>query len=800
VKFETLLQNVRYAFRVLRRAPGFTITAVVTLAVAIGANSAVFSAIDAVLFRTLPFPDADRLVALNEVRERSTVTNMAPVRVEEWNELNSTFEAITGYYTEDVSDTTAQIPERVRRANVGPRFIQVWGVTPAMGRGFTEADHKPGAAPVVLISHRYWQRRLGSDPNFLQRRVRIVDESYAIVGVMPASFAFPDRDVELFRPTIYEPFVLNRNNGWYRGYGRLKPGATIEQARADLAVVQARLAEQYPQPDRQISPQLEPYKETAVGGVRGSLWLLFGAVSVLLLIACTNIAALLLARAARREHEMSVRLALGSSQWSVAGQLLTEVLLLSFAGALAGIAVAAAASAAFRALAPAFPRVDEIGVDGRMVLYTLLAVLVVTVLCGTLPALRSVRRTLAPALVAGARGQVSGRHALQWLFVGVQVALSVTLLAGAGLLIRSFQELWRVDPGFEPAQVLTFRVSGSFGRDFGNLAQRVGPLLETLRATPGITAAATSSPVPGVVNDRSGFQFGQGEYQLVEAPRNSVTPMLADGRVVSPEYFATLKIPLLTGEMCREPVGDSNEVMVNRTFASRYLADTSAVGLHFRAGGANAPLRIAGVVGDAREFGLDRAPVPTVYRCATAYATPALAFLVRTRSEPSAMAETVRARINALEPLRSVYDVVPLEQRMGEEYAQNRLRMFLLGAFALTALALATLGIYATLSYVVSLRRREVGLRVALGARQSNIVSQFLSTAVRVVAVACIAGLALAFLSARLLSGMLYGVSPLDPLTISGVIVLVTVVAAFAALLPALRAARVNPIVALRED
>jgi putative ABC transport system permease protein len=797
---EDLVRNIGYAIRVLRHAPGFTITAIATLAVAIGANSAVFSALDAVLLRKMPFPNADRLVALNETRQRSTVTNVAPVRLDDWNQRNSTFEVISGYYTEDVSDTSGEVPERVRRANVAPRFMRLWGVPPALGRGFTDADHQAGSARVIVISHRYWQRRLEGDPNVLQRRVLIVDESFLVVGVMPESFAFPDRDVEFFAPTIYQPFVLNRLNGWYRGFGRLKSGVTIDQARADLGNVQAQLAAEFPQPDREITPQLEAYKETRVGGVRGSLWLLFGAVSVLLLIACTNIAALLLARAARREHEISVRIAMGSSRCAIANQLLTETLLLSFAGALGGIAVAAGASAAFRALAPAFPRVDEIAIDGRMLLYTMLAVIVVTLLCGLIPALRSARRSLAPSLVEGGRAHVSARHALQWSFVGVQVALSVTLLAGAGLLVRSFQELWRVDPGFEADRVLTFRVSGAFGQDFNNLAQRLGLLLETLRSTPGVVAATTSSPVPGVLNDRSGFQFGMGEYQLVEAESEDNT-IVAEGRVVSPSYFQTLKIPLVTGEMCREPAGNSSDVMVNRAFTARYLPGRSPVGLHFRSGRPEVPpQRIAGVVGDAREFGLDRAPVPTVYRCATAFATPALAFLVRTSGDPSAMTEALRARVNSLEPLRSVYDVVPLEQRMGDEYAQNRLRMLLLGTFAMTALALASLGIYATLSYVVSLRRREVGLRVALGAQQANIVSQFLSTAVLVVLVACVAGLGLSLVSARLISGMLYGVSPLDPLTLSGVTVLVTAVAAFAALLPALRAARMDPIKALRED
>ena len=796
----TLLRDIRYAVRVLARSPAFTLTVVVTLALAIGANSAVFSAINTVLLRPLTFPEADRLVAVTESREGAPASNTAPVRIEQWNERNATFEAITGYYTEDVSETSGELPERFRLARVAPRFFDVWGVEPALGRGFTAAENDEGAPAVAVISHRYWQTRLRSDPNVLDRRIRLGEEAYAIVGVMSASFEFPDSDVDIWVPRVYFPYVMSRNNLWYRGYGRLKRGVSAEQAHADLARVQAALGEEYPDTDRDVGVAVVPLKETTVGSVRGSLWLLFGAVSVLLLIASTNIAALLLSRAARREQEISIRLSLGASRRSLAVAMLTETAVLALFGAALGLVVAAGAAAAFRAFAPRFPRVEEIAIDGRILLYTLVSILVVTLLCGLVPALRGARGSLNGLMAEARRTQVSTRHSVQWLFVGIQVALSVVLLAGAGLLIRSFEALSRVEPGFEPGHVLSFRVSGSYA-DFGPLAARVDAVLAELGALPGIETAAVSSPVPGVVNDGSGFQFGIAEWEVPDGRVDTESRVLSRYRVVSPSYFATMRIPVGDGELCAlPPAGGANQIMVNRTFATRYFPGVSPVGRRLRQIGGEGSYRIAGVIGDAREYALDRRPEAVVYDCRTAYATPALSFLVRTRGDPLEAVPAVRTTLKALAPLRAVYDVVPLAERMGGEYAQDRLRTILLSLFALTALALACLGVYGTLSYIVSLRRREVGLRVALGALQRRIVAQFLLKAMRVVGTACFVGLALSFVLTRGLSGMLYGVAPWDPFTLASVVAIVLAVAGLAAWLPALRAARIDPMRALREE
>ncbi len=796
---EALWRNLRHAVRTLARAPGFTTTAVLTLALGIGANSAVFSAIDAVLLRPLPFPDADRLVRMSQTQERSSETNIAPVRLEDWNQLSSTFEAMTGYFAEDVSETSGDLPEGVRRAWVAPRFLDVWGMRPVLGRSFTAADHQEGAPAIVVIGDRYWRNRLGADPDVLRRTVRIGDQSFSIVGVTAASFRFPDRDVDLWFPRIYDRFTQSRLATWYIGIGRLKPGVTLEQARADLGVVQAQLAEQYPDTDREIGVQMVPLKETLVGGVRGSLWLLYGAVSVLLLIACTNIAALLLSRAAHRQREIAVRLSLGASRAAVTAQMVTETAVLALGGAVAGLSIAAAAARALRALAPDFPRIDEIALDGRILLYSLVLMTTVTVLCGLVPAIRSSRGRLAGAVAEAGRAHVSSYHSLQWLLVGAQVALSVTLLAGAGLLFRSFQELSRVDLGFEPRRVLTFRVSWQWAEtvNMARLRQETDRVLDGLLTLPGVEAAATSVTPPGVPG-----AYEQ-EFELIEGRAGTEPRMLGESRVVSPSYFATMRVPVLAGELCRQqPAGARwGEVMVNRRFVEQYLPGSSAIGLHFASppGISIPPRRIVGIVGDARERGIDRDHAPTVYHCSHPQ-QPFRVFLVRTRGNPVAIVQAVRLKIKELEPLRSVYDVAPLEEWIGDAFAQNWLRAVLLAFFALTAISLACVGLYGTLSYVVSLRRREVGLRLALGALRRDIVVQYLLKSLRVVGLACLAGVALSVASSRLLSGMLYGVSPYDPATLFFVIFLVAVVATLASVLPATRAALVEPVHVLREE
>ena len=794
------VRNIRYAVRVLARTPAFTLTVVATLAIVIGANTAVFSLIDAVLLKPLPFPEPERLVLLSESREGAPISNTAPVRIEEWNEATTTLEFITGYYSEDASETSGTLPEKFRLARVAPRFSDVWGVAPALGRGFTAADNQEGAAPVALVSHRYWVDYLDGDPDVLQRQVRLTDGPHSIVGVMPANFRFPDRDVDIWVPNIFLPFMTQRTLLWYSAYARLKPGVTIEQARADLAVIQARLGEQFPETDREVGVYMEPLKHTVVGSVRGSLWIVFGAVSVLVLIAATNVAALLLARAARRKQEFAVRLSLGASRGSVLAQCLVETGVLAVAGAGLGLAISVALSAGLRAWIPDLPRIEELAFGGAVLSYTAVAVVAVTALCGVLPALRATQVSAASGLSAdGRRTQVSGRHALQWLFVGVQVALAVVLLAGSGLLIRSFVELSRVEPGFDASRVLSFRLSGTY-QDFEFLAPRVGQILDELAELPGVEAAAISAPVPGVLDDGSGFQFGTREWERLEGSPDEDARLLSDFRVVSPSYYSTMQIPLVAGELCEVPVdGAVPEIMVNRAFAMRYSPAASVVGRTlFGRGGVT--YRIAGVVGDAREYGLGRTANPTVYPCRTAYVNPASTFLLRTSGDPGSVVAAVRAKAKELTPLRAVYDVAPLVERIGNAYAEDRLRTTALTLFAAVALSLATLGVYGTLNYVVSLRRREVGLRVALGAQQRQIVAGFLANALRVVAVACVAGVVLSLALSQLLAGMLYGVSRVDPLSLGAVIALVATVATVAALVPALRAARVDPMNVLREE
>jgi putative ABC transport system permease protein len=796
---ETFWRDLRYAFRVLGRAPGFTAMAILTLALGIGANTAVFSAIDAVLLRPLPFPEGDRLMRLYQTQRNDADANIAPIRIEDWNRLNSTFEAISGYHTEDVSDISGDLPEKVRRASVAPRFVQVWGVPPALGRAFADSEHYRAEPASVLISDRYWRRRFGADRNVLGKTVRTDDDaSLAIVGVMPASFLFPDRDVDLWVPLALNNKVAQfRTNTWQIGIGRLKPDVTPEQARANLAAVQAQLARQYPNSDATIGVEITPLKEITVSGVRSSLWLLFGAVSVLLLITCTNIAALLLSRAADRKQEIAIRVSLGATRKTVAAQMLTETAVLAFVGGMLGLLLAAAASVGFRSAAVDLPRMDEITLDWRILLYTLITAMTVTVLCGAFPAIRTAREDAAGALKEAGRTQVSGRNSLQWLLVGAQVALSVTLLAAAGLLVRSFHELSRVDPGFESERVLTFRVSGNYEETNNRerLRQRIDGTIDALRALPGIDAAATANFLPGVPAQReSTFEF---------VPRRDAEPrMIAETRTVSPEYFATLQIPVLEGALCgRRSSSGPNEVMVNRSFAARYLSERpTVVGLHLTTGESwSRPGRIAGVVRDVRERGLDRAPGPTVYACNSS-GQPAPNFVVRTRGEPLAIAQAVRLKMKELEPLRSVYDVAPLEEKIGDAFRENRMRTMLLVLFAATALSLTCVGLYGTLSYVVSVRRREVGLRLALGAMRSEIIQQFLAQGLRVAAVACVCGLALSFVTTGVLSGMLFGVSPSDPVTLSSVIGIVLTVTTLAALIPALRAALVEPIKALREE
>ena len=812
---DTAIRSLRYALRALARTPGFTATVVLTFAIGIGANSAVFTALDAVLLKDLPYPDADRLVSVRQVVERSNEDNASPARLEDWSALNTSFEAVTGYYPEDVSETTGELPEKLRRATVAPRFFDVWRVRPLLGRGFTSTDHAFPPAAVVVISERFWRTRYGADPNVLGKRVRVDNVEATIVGVMPSAFRVPERAIDLWRPAPADsPYARQRDLPWYDAVGRLKPGVTLARAQADMNAVQAGLAERFPKTDAAVGVRLVPFKSTVVAGAGGSLWLLYGAASAVLLIACANVATLLLARSGRRARELALRLSLGASPSSLVGQLLLETGLLAGAGGAVGLLVAASTGRALGLLSADLPRVEEVGLNGGVLLYSLAAVIVTTLGAGLLPALRAALAARPEGLAGGGRSQVSSGHTTQWLLVGAQIALSVALLASAGLLVRTLVELAHVDPGFQPSKVLMFRMSSSYAEstDWPRVQQRIERTLDALDSLPGADAAAVSLAAPGVPG-RNDYKYTTTDGRV--APD---TELVTQQNQVSPSYFQTLGIPLVAGDLCRTATtprpgaqtasgsalsaAPADELLVNEQFVRTYFpgADARSIaGIELRGAtqyAANG--RVVGVVADSRDGGLDAPVVPAVYQCTAQQINSN--FLVRTRGDPLALAAAIRLRMKDLEPLRSVYDIAPLDERIGQAFSANRMRALLIGLFAAAALALACIGVYGTLAYIASLARREVGLRIALGAPLRRIVAQFVLVALRVAFIASVVGALLALAAGRWLAGMLYGVSPADPLTIGAVVAIVLGMAALAALVPALLATRVEPMDALREQ
>jgi putative ABC transport system permease protein len=433
-----------------------------------------------------------------------------------------------------LSDLSGPLPEKVTEALVAPRFLQVLQVSPALGRNFTREEEHWGGPDAAILSYGFWQRRFHGDPSALGKKVHIGKSFYPIVGVMPEWFQFPNRDVDLWTPSAPDaPFAQRREATWYTVIGRMKPGVTLPQATADLATVQSQLGKQFPKPDGELTVQTEPLKDSIVGVVRNSLWLLYGSVSLLLLIACSNIAALLLARTAEREHEISVRFSLGASRRSIVAQLLTEVLALALTGSLVGLAVAATAARGFHLLAKTLPRAEEIALNWRVVMYSLVCALTTALLCGLFPALRGTRRELAHSLAQSGRTQVARRNRLQWVLVSVQVTLAVTLLVGAGLLVRSLQAIGRVSPGFETSHVLTLQISGSWGEtgDMKTLVQHIDRMLDGLRTMPGVEAAATTDMLPGV------SEKYQQEFKI-DGKQDPGRRIMADVRWVSTGYFA----------------------------------------------------------------------------------------------------------------------------------------------------------------------------------------------------------------------------------------------------------------------
>jgi putative ABC transport system permease protein len=795
------MRAVLTTYRSLLKRPAFFLAVVLTLTLGIGANSAIFSVIDAVLLKPLPYPNGDRLMSLFESNRLQKLLHegLAPTQIEEWNGMNQSFSTIAGGYTENVAETSGELPEMLVTARVSPRFFSVLGTPTLLGRTFSPEENLFNGPSAAVISEHLWRRRFGADPAVLGRLLRSGPYSYPIVGVMPDSVRFPAPNVDFWTPAKFPPFVMRARAGrWESVVGRLKEGATPQAAQADLAAAQARLGEQFPATDANWTPIVEPLKEETVGGVRRSLWILFGAVSFVLLIACANVACLLLAQAHRREREIAVRFSLGARRDQVIRALLLEAFCLAIPGCLLGLAVSFAAASVFRRAASILPRAVEIHLDWRIVLFTFSLSLVTTVLFGLVPALRATRGEVAGMWAHSSRTQIGGRHSIQRMLVSAQVALAIVLLVGSGLLIRSLAQLGQVPLGFDAEHVLAFHISGSYGEtnNLPQLAQRLNRTLETMQSIPGVRAASLSFGLPG------GGQVLARQYHIAgQDTETEGRKVFADGDSVTPDFFSVLGVPILSGTTCRINLDTKAPLtaVINRSFADRYFPGQSPIGHFVQEDDFPAPLRIVGVAGDFRNHGYAHDPQPTVYWCLVP-TSPFPEVLLKSSADPLLLSETVRRRIRAIDPNRAVYEVQRLSDYVSSTLTDRRFQMILLSSFAAMALLLSAIGLYGVTSFLVSLRTREIGLRAALGATPSRIFGQILWEGAVMTVVGVAIGLAAALLLSRSIASLLFGVPPTDPVTFVAVPLLLACVAAVALWMPARRATNIDPMEALRQE
>ncbi len=784
-------------FRRILKRPAFFLAVVLTLTLGIGANSAIFSVIDAVLLKPLPYPASDRLMALYEVNRRNKVERgqVAPVRVEEWNRLSRSFSGIAGAYIESVAEISGSLPERVVVARVSARFFGVLGTIPLAGRGFTpEEDHFPNAA---VISERFWHRRFNGSPSAVGYRLRIGTYSYPIVGIVPESFVFPESDVDVWTPAGLPDVVMtNRQARFYQTVGRLREGVSPDAARAELNGVQGQLALQFPQTDANWTALVEPLKEETVGGARRSLWILYGAVSLVLLIACANVACLLLAQARQRRREIAIRFSLGARRWQLVRELLIESFCLALPGAVCGLLLSIAGAQLLRQYSKAFPRSDEIHLDWRIVVFTLSLSLVTTILFGLFPAFEATRQETGATLATGSRTQVGGTGRALGTLVSAQIALAIVLLVGAGLLIRTLSRIGDAPLGFEPQNVLSLRTSASWGEmnNIPRVQQRLFRTLEALRAIPGVESAAITLGLPA--------QPKEYPAQFTVVGRDSQGEKLfADQQYVSPDYFHVLGIPILSGATCRAVFDQKTPpvMLIDRTFADRFFPGENPIG-HYLTAGDPTPVEIIGVVGPVRQHGPAREPIPTIYGCGVSGYNPDPRFIVKSAADPLLLAESVRRQIHSIEPNRAVYDLTRLTDYLSTSLSPRKFQTILLGLFAGTALLLAVIGLYSVMTFFVSERTREIGLRVALGARPGQILSSVFRVATMMTTAGVAIGLVASSLLTRSIQSQLFGVGAIDPLTFCAVPLLLALVAATAAWAPARRAMKVDPMEALRQE
>jgi putative ABC transport system permease protein len=811
---ETLMQDLRYAFRTLLKNPGFSFVAVLVLALGIGANSAIYTVVNAVLLRPLPYPDSGRLVQVYRQFKTGVSEAVSATKFLYWKEHGQSFEFLAAYDVlgGGMNLTEVDQSERVSAIRVSPEFFRVLGVGPRVGRDLQAQDGLPGARRVAVISDGLWRRRFGADARIIGRPIRLSGEDHLVVGVMPRNFKF-ENPVDVWTVLRLEPGAEDNSN-MYLVLGRLRAGATLGSARGDVAALGERFRSDYPKlMEGQEAVGVRPYLEFVVGEVRPALMILLGAVALVLLIACANVANLLLARGISRTREIVLRAVVGAGRWRIARQLLTESLMLSLLGGAAGLLLGWWGLKILQAFNPVdLPRLNETGLDGSVLLYTLALSLATGALFGLGPAFQAVRLDLQEALKEGGSRSTAGaqRQRLRGSLLVGEFALALMLLIGSALLVQSLLRIQRVEPGIDPRNVLTMKMSLG-GSGYGTTAavdDLLHRVIQRIESLPGVGAAAAVSSLPFELGPDSGFH-------IPGRPRDE--EVSAQIRVATPHYFKAMRMPVIRGRGIEDTdtMGSLRVMVINETLARRLFQGADPLGKELVMGGDPAgelgetPRQIVGSVGDSREQGLDQPVPPTVFIPFAQLPDPLMAIfskilptclVVRTAGEPTGYSTAIQAELSAVDRRQPVSDVRSMERIIAESIGRRRFNALLLTIFAIVALVLAAAGIYGILSYSVSQRSNEIGIRMALGATRAGALRLVMREAMVLAGVGVALGLAGALLLTRVLSGFLFGVRATDPLTLAGTSLFLMTVAAVSSFLPALRATTVDPATALRSE
>ena len=816
--FERLVQDLRYGLRMLAKSPGFSAVAILTLALGIGANTALFSVVNGVLFNPLPYPHPEQLVWLAESKPNFSSGSISWPNFKDWQKENRTFSGMGLYRSYSFNLTGLGEAEQLQARLLTSDFLNVIGVKPLLGRTFTPGEDAIGATPTVIISEGLWRRKLNSSPEAIGQSLDLTGRSYTIIGVLPASFDFSGgfRGVDLYVPAGQweNPFLSRRDAGLgFHGVGRLKPGVGIEQARADLARISSALTAAYPDTNTGIGAFLRPLKQTLVGSVRVLLLVLLAAVGFVLLIACVNVANLMLARAAARRREFAIRTALGAGQARLVRQLLTESLLLALIGGALGLLLAGwGTQAALRVLADGLPRASEVRLDARALVFTLVISLGCGIFFGMAPAFKTGARNLQDTLKEGGRGASGSRHGAQGILVVVEMALALLLLVSAGLMVRSLSALWHVDPGFDTHNVLTFGVAlPPSMRNAGATGIRAAlrAVDQQLKAVPGVKAVSLSwAAVPLASDDEDTFWI---EGRPKPETDNDLSWALS--YVVEEDYLKVMGIPLERGRFftAQDNENSPHVVVVDDVFARKYFPDQDPIGQHIFLKIKGGRAEIVGVVPHVKQWGLDsddkeslRAELyfPYMQLPDEAMRLSWNGTGVMLRFDPRAVAieESLRAAIKGISGEYVMSKTQTMESIISDSLASQRFSMAVLTIFAALALALASVGIYGVISYLVGQRTQEIGIRIALGANRSDVLRMVLGDGMKMTLIGVAIGIAAAAGLTRLMASLLFGVSARDPLTFLCVAALLTLVALVACYLPARRAMRVDPMVVLRYE